>query len=295
MNTLAKSQQILDTNRFQAQIITTANLAAHPSGYALATGAIEVKRLDILNQLYGSESERLLWEAGLCKDMQVVDVGCGSGNMTRWLAQQVGATGSVIGVDASADQIEQALLLTNETDLANVTFKLGDIYNPGLPLNSFDLVYCRLVLMHLTHPIEALRQLKALLKPGGKLVCEEMDISAITCEPESAVFARMRELNLAMSDLRRQHYRLGSCLFQLSSELEWSQVHTYFHAPSVSQGESKRLLELSFAQLAPAFIKGNLITQAEFDSLFEAFKRLAADSTVLFRMPLMGQVWAVNP
>ncbi|UBF28285.1 methyltransferase domain-containing protein [Kovacikia minuta CCNUW1] len=294
MNATVITQQPFDANRFQTQNLTVKEPASNTSGYALAIGAIEVKRLNILNQLYGHETERLLLEAGLDEGMQVVDVGCGTGNITRWLAQQVGDMGSVIGLDASSAQIEQALILTNETGLTNVTFQVGDIYNPGLPLHSFDLVYCRLVLMHLTHPIAALRQLKALLKPGGKLVCEEMDLSFMMDEPESEVFTRMRELNLALSDLRNQHYRLGSYLFQLFPELGLSQITVNFHIPSASQGESKRLIELSLAQLAPAFVQENLITQAEFDQLFGAFKQLSDNPTVLFRMPLMGQVWAIN-
>ncbi len=192
MNTTIPTRQSFDIDRLQDPKTTIEKPSSNASGYALATGAIEVKRLDILNQLYGSETEKWLMEAGLSVGMRVADIGCGSGNITRWLAEQVGETGSVVGLDASSAQIEQALNLTNETNLNNIMFRVGDIYKPGLPPHSFDLVYCRLVLMHLTRPLDGLRQLKALLKPGGRLVCEEMNISYMMCEPDSDVFNRMR-------------------------------------------------------------------------------------------------------
>ncbi|MBV9387034.1 MAG: class I SAM-dependent methyltransferase [Chroococcidiopsidaceae cyanobacterium CP_BM_ER_R8_30] len=294
MNATVINQQSLDTHRLQNQKLETGETVSQSSGYTLATGAAEVERLDILNRIYGLKTECLLREVGLSEGMRVVDVGCGSGIITRWIAKQVKEKGSVIGFDASPEQIEQARILTAETGLKNIVYQVADVYAPGLPLNSFDLVFCRLVLMHLTHPVDALHQMKALLKPGGRLVCEEMDLSYMTCDPFSEAFKRLVDLDLALSDHRGQHHRLGSWLFRLFLEVGLSEMKIEFHLPCVKQVENKRLTEISFAQISTALIHDGLTTQAEFDRLFAVFKQLTADPMVLFMTPLMGQVWAIN-
>ncbi len=64
-------------------IMTTSN------PYVLAVGPAGVDRLALLNQIYGPFSEAFLSECGLRPGMTVMDVGCGTGTMTAWIALQV--------------------------------------------------------------------------------------------------------------------------------------------------------------------------------------------------------------
>src|SRR5690349_2748243 len=107
--------------------------------YILATGAHDVERLRLLNQVYGHASHAFLRQAGLVKGWRVAEIGCGTGNVTCWIARQVGPRGTVIGIDKNQLQIEQARRQAAEQKLTNVTFQQGDAYAPGLPSESFDL------------------------------------------------------------------------------------------------------------------------------------------------------------
>src|SRR5262245_42970461 len=80
----------------------------HPEHYILATGGKDSKRLRLLHEVYGPGTEALLRRAGLRDGLRVVEVGCGSGNTACWVAEQVAPGGSVVAVDVSPDQIEQA-------------------------------------------------------------------------------------------------------------------------------------------------------------------------------------------
>src|SRR5262245_52497819 len=100
--------------------------------YILATGAHDLERLRLLNDLYGPASERLLRQAGLAEGARVAEIGCGVGNMTCWIAQQVGASGAVVGIDKSPAQVEQARRQADERGLTNVTFMEGSAYSPPL-------------------------------------------------------------------------------------------------------------------------------------------------------------------
>ena len=156
--------------------------------YALATGEAADYRLRILHELYGAGTRRVLLESGLRGGMRVADLGCGVGLVTALLAELVGPGGYVVGIDSSGAQLDQARDRVN-TDGAHVRFIEASATATGLPLGSFDLVYCRFLLIHLPEPERALREMFALLKPNGILVCEDGDLTASGSEPPSALDA----------------------------------------------------------------------------------------------------------
>src|SRR5262245_48731194 len=120
----------------------------HAEHYILSTGGKDVQRLRLLHEVYGPGTQALFHRVGLREGQRAVEIGCGSGNIACWVAQQVGPSGSVIGIDISPDQIEVARRQAQQLNLRNIEFQVADAYSPRLPEASFDIVYCRLVLMH---------------------------------------------------------------------------------------------------------------------------------------------------
>jgi SAM-dependent methyltransferase len=155
--------------------------------YALATGEAAANRLRILHNVYGPGTRRVLLESGLEEGMRVADLGCGVGIVSALLAELVGSRGQVVGIDANAAQLAEARRRFGVG--TNVRFIEASATDTGLPPGSFDLVYCRFLLIHLPEPHRALREMYALLKPGGILVCEDGDLTACGSEPPSALDA----------------------------------------------------------------------------------------------------------
>ena len=62
------------------------------NSYILQSGEKGAERLATVQNLYGKESQFFLQKSGLKKGMTVIDIGCGTGLMTKWLAEQVGKT-----------------------------------------------------------------------------------------------------------------------------------------------------------------------------------------------------------
>src|SRR5436190_20080900 len=87
--------------------------------YVLATGDEGARRLRVLHDVHGPDSERLLRRAGLKPGMRVADIGCGTGMVSAWIAAQVGPDGELIGVDASAGQVALARAEAERRGLAN--------------------------------------------------------------------------------------------------------------------------------------------------------------------------------
>ena len=125
--------------------------------------------------------ERLLRDAGIEKGMQVLDVGCGHGNVSAMLADLVGPGGSVVGLDQSAAAIAFARNRMQELGIANVTFIQADLgMPPGAPSGaSFDAIVGRRVLMYVSDRETKVRALLNALKPGGLMVFQELDASMV--------------------------------------------------------------------------------------------------------------------
>lgn len=100
--------------------------------------------------------------------MAVLDVGCGWGDMSLQVAEAVGPTGRVVGIDCVDAFLEEGRKDAAAKGLTNVTFVRGDA-EVALPENEFDYVIARFGTMFFTNPVAALRRMRLALKPGGQM------------------------------------------------------------------------------------------------------------------------------
>jgi SAM-dependent methyltransferase len=262
--------------------------------YSLATGESGARRLRILQDVFGPSTRALLQRAGLKPGMRVADLGCGVGTVTCDLAAMVGPEGKVVGIDVSPEQLEHARDRSLGSGHDDVTFVHASATDTGLPDASFDLVYCRFLLLHLVKPHEALREMFRLLRPNGILVCEDGDLTSAGSEPPSAL-GLFADLFGRLGPTRKLDYTLGRRLYHLVRDAGFSTPHIVFVQPAFASGEGKQLLELSVAEAGDAFVRAGLITPEALDSGLMEMHRLAKDDSVLALMPKMAQVWARKP
>lgn len=261
--------------------------------YVLATGESAAYRLRLLQSIYGPGAHELVKRAGIKPGMRVADIGCGVGMMTQLLAEMVGPDGEVVGIDFSGAQIAQARKLL-PPNISNVSFVEASATSTNLPEESFDLVYCRFLLIHLTEPDMALREMYRLLKPNGILVCEDGDLTSAGSEPHS----KLQAFSVLFGQLGPTwgvDYTLGRRLFRMVLATNFAEADITFNQPVIARGEDKRLLELSVAEASDAFIDAGLLTTDELEQTLTEMRRLAEDETVLAVMPRMSQVWARKP
>ncbi|GAA3477358.1 methyltransferase domain-containing protein [Streptomyces yanii] len=125
--------------------------------------------------------------------MAVLDVGCGPGTITADLAALV-APGRVTAVDTAAEILDQAAEVAAERGLDNVEFTTADVYALDFPDDSFDVVHAHQVLQHVGDPVQALREMRRVCRPGGIVAARDSDYAAMTWYPESPVMDAWQEL-----------------------------------------------------------------------------------------------------
>ncbi|MFZ3473866.1 class I SAM-dependent methyltransferase [Streptomyces sp. 4.24] len=117
--------------------------------------------------------------------MAVLDVGCGPGTITADLAELVGPGGRVTAVDAAPDVVEQAAAYAKERGLATIGFATADVHALDFPDHSFDVVHAHQVLQHVGDPVQALREMRRVCRPGGIVAVRDADYAAMTWYPRT--------------------------------------------------------------------------------------------------------------
>jgi len=115
--------------------------------------------------------------------MRLLDFGCGPGTITNDLAEHLLPDGHVVGIDSSEAVISQARSDAAGKNISNVEFAVNSIYETGYDVGSFDAAYAHQVLQHLSKPVEALEEVKRVLKPGGICAVREVDWGASALWP----------------------------------------------------------------------------------------------------------------
>ena len=115
--------------------------------------------------------ERLLELSGLRTGESVLDVGCGTGTLAILAKEIVGGSGTVCGVDASAEMLSRARSKAARADV-DVRFEKGAAQQLPCPDSSFDLALGTMMLHHLGR---AARQgfageLRRVVRPGGRVL-----------------------------------------------------------------------------------------------------------------------------
>jgi ubiquinone/menaquinone biosynthesis C-methylase UbiE len=101
---------------------------------------------------------------------RVLDVGCGFGDTTQRLAGMVGPDGEAVGVDAAPRFIDDATREAQQAGVSNARFLVADVQDTLAGEGGFDVAFSRFGTMFFANPVAAMRNVRAALSPGGRLV-----------------------------------------------------------------------------------------------------------------------------
>lgn len=100
---------------------------------------------------------------------RVLDVACGTGAPALHLARRVAPGGSVVGIDIAAEPLKVASERARQRGLTNTRFERADVHALPFEDNQFDLITCRFGVMFFSDLPRALREMRRVLRPGGRV------------------------------------------------------------------------------------------------------------------------------
>lgn len=123
--------------------------------------------------------DAIIKRSGMKSGMKILEIGCGSGAFTTFIARYVGSKGRVYALDIQPGMLEQLknkLLKPENRDINNIVLKLASAYDLPFSDNLFDLVYMVSVFQEIPDTANALEEIKRVLKAGGILAISEFFI-----------------------------------------------------------------------------------------------------------------------
>src|SRR5579872_4387545 len=99
------------------------------------------EKLELFNRFAEPELREIIGGLGLRSRERVLDVGCGAGLVTAWLAEHVGAEGLIVGLDMATGHVGQACRNVASSGLP-VYVVQGDMVVPPFPAETFDWIWC---------------------------------------------------------------------------------------------------------------------------------------------------------
>jgi SAM-dependent methyltransferase len=132
----------------------------------------EGARLALMSQLLDPMHRRRIEALGVAAGGRALEVGCGNGSISRWLAECVVPRGHVVAVDLDLSLVDVAA--------PNLELRQGDIVAGPVNGGGFDLVTARAVLHHVSDAEAAIRNLVTSVAPGGSILLIEPDFLPVS-------------------------------------------------------------------------------------------------------------------
>jgi ubiquinone/menaquinone biosynthesis C-methylase UbiE len=215
--------------------------------------------------------DRIVQWAGAGPDDTVLDVACGPGLLACAFAR---VAKHATGIDMTPAMLEQARKTQQDQRLKNVSWEQGDVYALPFPDAHFSIVSSRFVFHHLQDPLAALKEMKRVCMPGGRVVVADM-------APDPAKAAALNAAEL----LRDPSHVRGLPLNELGGLFDQAGLDT----PQIShyrmEGELEDLLSRSFPNAGDADRLRRIYAESISANTLDLNTRLL-DGKIFYSMPV---------
>lgn len=249
------------------------------------------ERLALLARTRWPDTAALLARAGLSSGMRCVDLGCGGGQVTLEIARLVAPAGLVVGVDMDGIKLGLARQAAAARGQSNVEFRQENVRDWDEPA-SYDVVYSRFLLQHVSAPVDLLARMWAAVRPAGILVVEEADFDGWCCHPADEGFEFFVRTYGEVLRRRGGDSAFGRKLYGgfLAAGIPAPEVGLV--QPAWTEGEGKTLAWSTLEASAEAIVADRVASQDEVTAALTTLSQFTADPQTLISGPRIFQFWS---
>jgi len=219
----------------------------------------------------------------------VLEIGCGVGAQTVTLASN-SPKALITSIDVSEASVVEARKAVQAAGISNVTLRQADIFHLPFPPGSFDHVFLCFVLEHLAQPVEALRALKHVLKPGGTITVIEGDHGSAYFYPDSDYARRAVHCQVELQARAKGNALIGRALFPLLTEAGFGEIHVsprmvYVDSsrPELVEGFTRKTFTAMIEGTRKASLESGIMSEADFDQgVADLYRTAEADGVFCY-------------
>jgi SAM-dependent methyltransferase len=219
----------------------------------------------------------------------VLEAGCGVGAQTVALAAN-SPKALITSTDVSAASLAEAGKAVRAAGIRNVTLRQADIFRLPFPPASFDHVFVCFVLEHLARPVEALKALKRVVRPGGTVTVIEGDHGSAYFHPQSEYASRAVHCLVELQARAGGDALIGRALYPLLRAAGFGKVQVspcmvYVDAgkPGLVEGFTKRTFTAMVEGVRTPAVDSGLMSEADFDrGIADLYRTAEADGVFCY-------------
>jgi ubiquinone/menaquinone biosynthesis C-methylase UbiE len=220
------------------------------------------------------------------KKSSVLEAGCGVGAQTKIIAPK-NPDSSFISVDISEESIIQARQMAESCGIQNVEFRKADIYDLSFKDETFDSVIVCFVLEHLHNPMQALSELKRVLKKGGTMIAIEGDHGSTFFYPDSQYAHSAIDCQIQLQRQSGGNSNIGRELFPLFKSIGLTEitvtprmVYADYSKPKLVEGFIKNTFTAMIEGIGEKAVQQGIIDKPAFDKGIKDLYRTAESDGV---------------
>jgi len=243
------------------------------------------ERQYLLAKILNPLTRPILERAGIPAGGRCLDLGCGQGNTTRMLWETLRPV-ECVGLEYDANLVAQAA--AHPENSAGIRFQQGDATNLPFADSSFDVVFCRYLLVHLPDPVAAIKEMLRVAGRNGKVIAYEPDCATQLSYPHSWAMDRMAGIwDGLFADARIGRKLVSHFKAAGASHIEAGAAQHLEYRDT----DCRRIYRLTMYSAEGPIKARGLVGETEFDELIRELERLEADpDAVVMKMPDM---WVV--
>nr|QNO57733.1 2-methoxy-6-polyprenyl-1,4-benzoquinol methylase, mitochondrial [Methanosarcinales archaeon ANME-1 ERB7] len=238
----------------------------------------ELKRLqDQANTL----DELLHYDSIFPENSKILEAGCGVGSQTKIIAPK-NPSCHFTSIDISETSLEKVKTMIQALNIKNVMLQIGDIFDLHFEAESFDHIFVCFVLEHLSNPVQALLNLKKVLRKGGTITVIEGDHGSAYFYPRSDAAQKTINCQLQLQALHGGNALIGREIYPLLYKAGFSDclvsprmVYVDSSKPFLVEGFIKNTFTAMIEGVEKDALNNSLIDKYEWDQGIKDLYRTA--------------------